>query len=437
MTLRAYCTQYQLCLRFLVLGNCVAYPLRKLVCRYKDKNYTRKSAILLQLFRFFILTMNISQFFNWRTYLIIAALAIVSISLFYTSQLAAKLAIEEQKKVALFAEGIKSIATAKNNEEISFATNVITQDSTIPRIITDEQGHIQDIRAIDTFGIKNAAQFLKEKIQAYKKLHPPIEVQYEFGKVLIYYGESYLLARLRYFPYAQLAIIGIFLIIVIFSISAANRSMQNQVWIGLSKETAHQLGTPISSIEGWMEIIKEVYPQYEPVQEMQKDIDRLKLVADRFSKVGSEPQLQSENLVPRLSEMVAYMQKRSPGKVFISFDASAQEINANISGPIFDWVIENLIRNALDAMEGIGSIEVKITGRDADVIVDVSDNGKGIPKHLLKKIFQPGFSTKKRGWGLGLSLSRRIIEKYHHGSIFIKHTEVNSGTTFRIILDKV
>ena len=435
--MRVCCTQYLLCLRFLVLGNCVAYPLRKLVCSDKDKNYTRKTAILLQLFRFFILSMNFSQFFNWRTYLIIAALAIVSISLFYTSQLAAKLAIEEQKKVALFAEGIKSIASAKNNEEISFATNVITQDSTIPRIITDQQGHIQDIRAIDTNGIKNVPQFLKEKIAAYRQLHAPILVQYEFGNVLIYYGESYLLARLRYFPYAQLAIIAIFLIIVVLSISAANRSMQNQVWIGLSKETAHQLGTPISSIEGWMELLKETFPNNEPVQEMQKDVDRLKLVADRFSKVGSEPQLQNENLVPRLSEMVDYMQKRSPGKVFISFETSAQEINANISGPIFDWVIENLIRNALDAMEGSGTIEVKITGRDADVIIDVSDNGKGIPKHLLKKVFQPGFSTKKRGWGLGLSLSKRIIEKYHHGSLWIKHTEVNNGSTFRIVLDKV
>lgn len=437
MILRAYCTQYQLCLRFLVLGNCVAYPLRKLVCRDKDKNYTRKTAILLQLFRFFMFSMNFSQFFNWRTYLIIAALAIVGISLFYTSQLAAKLAIEEQKKVALFAEGIKSIASAKNNEEISFATNVITQDSTIPRIITDQEGHIQDIRAIDTNGIKNVAQFLKQRIESYRKLHAPILVQYEFGSVLIYYGESYLLARLRYFPYAQLAIIAIFLIIVIISISAANRSMQNQVWIGLSKETAHQLGTPISSIEGWMELLKETFPANEPVAEMQKDVDRLKLVADRFSKVGSEPQLQSENLVPRLSEMVDYMQKRSPGKVFISFETSAKEINANISGPIFDWVIENLIRNALDAMEGSGSIEVKIIERDADVLIDVSDNGKGIPKHLLKKVFQPGFSTKKRGWGLGLSLSKRIIEKYHHGTIFVKHTELNSGTTFRIVLDKV
>lgn len=381
--------------------------------------------------------MNLSRFFNWRTYLVFAALLIVAASLLYTSQLASKLAVEERKKVALFAEGIKSIATAKNDEEITFATNIITQDSTIPRIITDEAGNIQDIKAIDTAGIKNVTQFLKGKINEYKQLNTPIVVQYGFGNVLIYYGESYLLTRLRYFPYAQLAIIALFLVVVVISIGTANRSIQNQVWVGLSKETAHQLGTPISSIEGWMEIIREELPNNDHVAEMQKDVDRLKLVADRFSKVGSEPKLEVENLVPRLAEMVNYMQKRAPGKVFISFETSKSIIEANISGAIFDWVIENLIRNALDAMEGTGTIEVKIKDRDADVIIDIADNGKGIPKHQLKKVFLPGFSTKKRGWGLGLSLSKRIIEQYHHGSLTIKYSEVQKGTTFRIVLDKI
>jgi hypothetical protein len=380
--------------------------------------------------------MDLRQFFNWRTYLIFTALVILVASLFYTSQLASKLAVEERKKVALFAEGIKSIATAKNDEEISFATNIVTQDSSIPRIITDEAGRIQDIKAIDTIGVKNVPQFLKEKIIEYKRINAPIVVNYEFGNTLIYYGESYLLTRLRYFPYAQLAIIALFLVVVIISITTANRSIQNQVWIGLSKETAHQLGTPISSIEGWMEILREELPNNDYVSEMQKDIDRLKLVADRFSKVGSEPKLSTENIVPRLADMVAYMQKRAPEKVFISFDTTQPIIEASISGPIFDWVIENLIRNSLDAMEGIGTIEIKIKERNTDVIIDVTDNGKGIPKHQIKKVFLPGFSTKKRGWGLGLSLSRRIVEQYHHGSIFVKQSEAQKGTTFRIILDK-
>lgn len=381
--------------------------------------------------------MDIRQFFNWRSFLVLMALLIVAASLFYTSQLASKLAIEERKKVALFAEGIKSIAIAPNGEELNFVTNIITQDSTIPRIITDEKGFIQDIRAIDTNGVKNVPQFLKNKIAEYKKINPPIVINYSYGNVLIYYGESHLLTRLRYFPYAQLAIIALFLVVVIISISSANRSIQNQVWVGLSKETAHQLGTPISAIEGWMELLRDELPNNDYVSEMQKDVDRLKLVADRFGKVGSEPQLQIENLVPRLAEMVSYMQKRSPNKVFISFESSQPTIEANISGPIFDWVIENLIRNSLDAMEGTGTILLKIQDRGTDVLIDITDNGKGIPKHLIKKVFNPGFTTKKRGWGLGLSLSKRIIQKYHHGTLFVKNSELHKGTTFRILLHKV
>ncbi len=354
----------------------------------------------------------------------------------YTSQLASKLAEEERKKVNLFAEGIKSIATARNDEELSFVTNIITQDSTIPRIITDNNGKIQDIKAIDTSGIPNVAQYLNEKINQYKKINPPILVDYGFGSVLIYYGESILLTRLRYFPYAQLAIIALFLTVVIISLGAANRAIQNQVWVGLSKETAHQLGTPISSIEGWMELLKDDLPDNYYIQEMQKDIDRLKLVADRFGKVGSEPQLQIENLVPRLTEMVNYMQKRASDKVVIHFQTQSPEINANICGAIFDWVIENLIRNALDAMDGKGTISVHIIEKDADVVIDLSDDGKGIGIQHIKKIFLPGFTTKKRGWGLGLSLSKRIIEQYHHGHLFVKESEINIGTTFRIILKK-
>jgi signal transduction histidine kinase len=381
--------------------------------------------------------MDIRQFFNWRSFLVLMALLIVAASLFYTSQLASKLAIEERKKVALFAEGIQSIATAQNGEELSFVTNIITQDSTIPRIITDEKGLIQDIRAIDTSGVNNVPQFLNNKIAEYKKINTPIVINYSYGNVFIYYGESYLLTRLRYFPYAQLAIIALFLVVVVISISSANRSIQNQVWVGLSKETAHQLGTPISAIEGWMELLREELPHNDYVSEMQKDVDRLKLVADRFGKVGSEPQLQVENLVPRLAEMVAYMQKRAPHKVIINFESSEPIIEAKISGPIFDWVIENLIRNSLDAMEGAGTILLNIQNRETKVFIDIIDNGKGIPKHLIKKVFNPGFTTKKRGWGLGLSLSKRIIQQYHHGNLFVKNSELHTGSTFRIVLDKV
>lgn len=380
--------------------------------------------------------MNLQQLFNWRSMMVLTAICIVGASLFFTGRLASRLAVEERKKVSLFAAGIKYIATAPNNEELSFVSNIVTQDSTIPRIITDQFGNIQDLRVIDTTGVRDVKKFLRAKIESFKKQNPPINVQYEFGSVLIYYGESNLLTSLRYFPYAQLAIIALFLLVVILSIGTAHRSIQNQVWVGLSKETAHQLGTPISSIEGWMEILREELPDSDYVAEMQKDVDRLKLVADRFGKVGSEPQLQVENLVPRLREMVNYMQKRASGKVSIGFFGDKEEVLANISGPIFDWVIENLIRNALDAMEGSGRIEVKLHEGDADIFIDICDTGKGIPRHLLKRVFAPGFSTKTRGWGLGLSLSKRIIEKYHHGSIFVKQSELLKGTTFRIVLHR-
>jgi signal transduction histidine kinase len=301
-------------------------------------------------------------------------------------------------------------------------------------IITDAGGKIIDSKNIDTRNTKDVQKLLKQKLEQFKGDHPPIELDYQLGKNYIYYGESFLLTRLRYFPYVQLTIIVLFLLVVLIALSTAHRSMQNQVWVGLSKETAHQLGTPLTSIEAWMELLKEHDVNDEAVTEMQKDLDRLKLVADRFSKVGSSPQLVEENLVDRLQNMVDYMQKRAPQKVTISLQANKREIPVNISGPLFDWVIENLIRNALDAMAGKGAIEVRVLDQPHTIYIDVCDTGKGIPKHQVKKIFNPGYTTKKRGWGLGLSLSKRIIEKYHHGSLFVKHSEVDKGTTFRIIL---
>jgi signal transduction histidine kinase len=274
----------------------------------------------------------------------------------------------------------------------------------------------------------------RQHLLKYKALHKPIVVDYGTGKNIVYYGESYLLTQLRYFPYVQLAIIVIFLIVVLVALNTAHRSLQNQVWVGLSKETAHQLGTPLSSIEAWLELLRDNEENNEAVTEMQKDLDRLKLVADRFSKVGSAPQLEEENLVNRLQGIVEYMQKRSPKKINISLHTRETEVPVNVSGPLLDWVMENLIRNALDAMHGQGKIDVTITNSPQQVWIDVQDTGKGIPSHQLKDVFNPGFTTKKRGWGLGLSLARRIIVNYHNGSIFVKSSEVGKGTTFRIVL---
>jgi len=374
------------------------------------------------------------QYLNWKTYLALIALIIVSASLYYTNQLAGKLADEEKKKVEELAGALKTLVKSKNDQETAFASTIITQNTTIPLIVTDEKMGIIDSKNIDTVHSINPNKVVHEKLIEFKKLHPPIPADYGTGVNFVYYGESYLLTQLRYFPYVQLAIIMLFLAVVLIALSAANRSLQNQVWVGLSKETAHQLGTPLSSIEAWLELLREEDPNSEATIEMQKDLDRLKLVADRFSKVGSAPQLREENLVTQLQGIVEYMQKRAPKKIAINLHYTEAEVSVNISGSLFDWVMENLIRNALDAMAGEGRIDITITNQPQQVWVDVQDNGKGIPNYAIKRVFTPGFTTKKRGWGLGLSLSRRIIEKYHHGSIFVKQSEVGKGTTFRIIL---
>ncbi len=375
------------------------------------------------------------KYLNRKSILAFVALFIVSASLFYTSTLAEKLAQEEKKKVENLADAIKTLnKPTSNQEETVLASFILTSNNSIPLIITTDKGVVIDFKNVDTTQTKNTPRLIKEKLAEFKEMHEPIVADWGTGRNYVYYGETFLLTQLRYYPYVQIGIIFLFLIVVIFALSASYRSLQNQVWVGLSKETAHQLGTPLSSMEGWLELMRENDPDSEAAKEMQKDLDRLKLVADRFSKVGSEPKLQEENLAERLSEIVAYMQKRSPLKVAISLHIKEHEIPVNISGPLFDWVMENLIRNALDAMEGKGAIDITVTNQPQQVIIDVQDTGKGIPKYQVKKIFNPGFTTKKRGWGLGLSLSRRIIEKYHHSSIFVKQSEVGKGTTFRIVL---
>lgn len=374
------------------------------------------------------------QYFNWKTYLIIAAMCIVGASLYYTNQLAAKLADEERKNIGQLVEALKILNTTEDPTALQLASLVIEQNKTIPLILTDDKGLIVSSINLDSNKIKKSSAYTNEMLARFKELHLPIVFEYSGGKQHVYYGESNLLTQLRYYPYIQLTIIVLFLVIVLIALTSAHRSLQNQVWVGLSKETAHQLGTPLSSIEGWLELLKDSEENAEAVSEMQKDLDRLKLVADRFGKVGSAPQLEEENLIIRLQNMVDYMQKRAPSKVSIGLTTNSADVPVNISGPLFDWVIENLMRNALDAMDGKGEIEVRIQDNKQQVIVDVSDTGKGILKHQIKKIFDPGFTTKKRGWGLGLSLSKRIIEKYHHGSLFVKQSELGKGTTFRILL---
>lgn len=373
------------------------------------------------------------QYINWKTYLILAALVIVTATLYYTNQLVQKLSMEEKNRAELLIKALKDLNTNLEGD-VSFALEVVTNNKTTPLIIADDKGNINQFINIDTAQVKNSDKLLRQKLEEFRDEHPPVISSFGSGTNYIYYGDSYLLRQLRYFPYVQLTIIILFLVVVLIALSTAHRSIQNQVWVGLSKETAHQLGTPLSSLVGWMELLREHEVNKEAVEEMEKDVARLQLVADRFGKVGSVPSMEEVNLVERLHNMVDYMQKRAPSKVAISLEAKEEDIRVNMSAPLFDWVVENLMRNALDAMDGKGEIMVKVQNYPQQVFVDVRDSGKGIPSHQVKKIFNPGFTTKKRGWGLGLSLAKRIIEKYHHGSIFVKQSEPGKGTTFRIIL---
>jgi signal transduction histidine kinase len=379
------------------------------------------------------------KYLHWKSYLVAFALIIVGLALYYFNQVAKEMEVEEQKKVLILVEAIKTVSLTETTPQtdVTFAYKVIEQNTTIPLFLTDEDGNIMDQVNLDTTRLTKDPDYINRKYEEFKKLHAPIRYDYSTpgmsGNGYVVYGDSALLNRLRYYPLLILAITFFFILIVVIAISNAQRSIQNQVWVGMSKETAHQLGTPLMAIVAWMELLKENEANREWILEMEKDVSRLQLIADRFSKIGSTPELKEENLVVRLQNMVEYMRLRKPQRVEIDFEHDEDDVQVLLSGPLFDWVIENLMRNALDAMEGQGRILIKLYNQPRTVTIDISDTGKGIPKNNFKKVFAPGFSTKQRGWGLGLSLARRIIQKYHNASIFVKSSEPGKGTTFRIV----
>lgn len=380
------------------------------------------------------------QLLNWRSVLALVAIAIVSGTIFYSNHLAKKIAAEEKIKVEQWAEATKEVGNP-NKTEVSFAFKILTDNSKdIPMILVTEKDSIMDHRNLDSVKIKKDPAYLKDKLDDFKKLNAPIEWKNPFDTLQVnrvYYGESVLLKQVKYYPMVQLVIVALFIIITLIAVSTRNKSTQNQVWAGMAKETAHQLGTPLTSLQGWVEMLKEMPGLEKIVPEMTKDVDRLKLVSDRFGKIGSTPQLEEMNIVQQVESMVSYIKRRATDKVNFSIETHGEkEINAMINGPLFDWVVENLLKNALDAMEGKGSLHVDIKNETAQVVVDVADSGKGISKQNIAKVFKPGFTTKKRGWGLGLTLSKRIIEQYHKGELFVKHSEPGKGTTFRIVLKK-
>ena len=368
---------------------------------------------------------------------IVIAAAIILASTYFTNRLANSLAAEEQKKVEIWAEATHQSIIADENTDITFISSIIQGNTTIPVIMTDENNNV-----IGSLNIEepktNIEQFYTKKIERFKANRPAIMFKLDNTVQYLYYDDSLFLKQLYYFPYVQLGVIIIFLLVAFFAFSGTKKAEQNQVWVGLSKETAHQLGTPISSLLAWVDLLKMRHQDDNLIGEMEKDVNRLGIIAERFSKIGSKPDLQLVNLNETLQNAVQYMSNRTSKKVLIQCHFPHGEaffIKLNV--PLFEWVIENLCKNAIDAMDGSGSIDIYVFTKNDEIVIDVKDTGKGIEKGKFKVVFTPGFTTKKRGWGLGLSLAKRIIEEYHGGKIFVKQSEINTGTVFRIILKEI
>lgn len=365
------------------------------------------------------------------------ALLIVGLSMYYTHLLTKEMAQEERQRISLWAEATHRLVTDTDESDLAFLMKVIEGNTNIPVLVVDETGNVTVHRNIEV-PEENSEEFLRKMAKKFQRENQPIEITIDENvKHHLYYGNSTMLNKLEYYPYIQWGIILAFFAIIFFVFASAKRSEQNRVWVGLSKETAHQLGTPISSLLAWVEILKEEKVNPDLMTEMEKDVNRLRTIAERFSKIGSIPELSPISIDAILQNSLSYMRKRTSNKVQITYQTKSEEpIVVALNQPLFEWVIENLCKNAIDAMEGEGHINVDVFQEKEKVVIDVSDTGKGIPKSKFDAVFSPGFTTKKRGWGLGLSLVKRIIEEYHKGKIFVKHSEIDKGTTFRIILNK-
>ena len=378
-----------------------------------------------------------------KIFLVIAAIVIAVVSLLVSHFLVRDLSKEERHKMETWAEALNALNNADENTDLSLVLNVIQSNNTIPVIVMDADGRVTDYRniAIDARTATDSDSYVR---QYGKRMYHDgnfIKIQLSDSTdtedyQLVCYDESTMLKRLAQYPYWQLGIVMIFVVVAIFAQLASKRAEQNKVWVGLSKETAHQLGTPISSLMAWVEILKENYPEDKLIPEMDKDVKRLELIAERFSKIGSLPEPVEASMNEALSHVVDYMNLRTSKKVEIVRHLPEEEVIIKMNPQLFEWVIENLCKNAVDAMEGNGRIDLTLTDEDDRVVIEVHDNGKGIRKKDIKNVFTPGFTTKKRGWGLGLSLAKRIVEEYHRGRIFVKESEVGVGTTFRIELEK-
>lgn len=380
----------------------------------------------------------------WKLTFLVFCVIVGLFSLYFTDKIVSKLEEREKEQIELFAESLNYAMTSDPNQDVNFFLEKIkksNENNTIPMVLKDGNGHLssKNIEMPHNLSYHDQQILLQQKLaEIMQDENEPIELDMEFHKEYIYYGNSRLLSLLRYYPLFQLVFVLIFGLAAYLFFDASRRSEQNQVWVGLAKETAHQLGTPLSSLTAWVEYFKND-PTYDPeiVKELEKDVIRLDTITTRFSNIGSVPVLKEENVIETIETFMSYLQKRISTKITFYFDNQLTDHHTvKLNRYLFEWVIENICKNAVDAMSGVGSLKITLSEtKNNKIAIDISDTGKGISKQNLSKVFTPGFSTKKRGWGLGLTLAKRIIENYHDGKLFVKSSELNKGTTFRILLD--
>ena len=372
--------------------------------------------------------------------LVIMAVFIAVASLVVSHFLVRDLAIEERNKMEVWAEAMRTLSQPNENTDLTLVLKVIEENNTIPVVVLDVDGNVQTFRNVKlksynkSDSIAQVSAMARRMVDSGHYIRIVLDDSHEYIDVC--YDESVMIKRLNLYPYVQLGVVMIFVVVAIFALLTSKKAEQNKVWVGLSKETAHQLGTPISSLMAWIEILKESYPDDVLIPEMDKDVKRLQLVAERFSKIGSLPEPVPVNLKEVMEHVVDYMDRRISQKISMICHFPPHDVIVKVNASLFEWVIENLCKNAVDAMEGSGTITLEVMEEADKVAIEVSDTGKGIKKRNVSNVFKPGFTTKKRGWGLGLSLAKRIVEEYHNGHIFVKSSELGKGTTFRIELPK-
>ena len=378
-----------------------------------------------------------NNFHNVKYLLIVFAALIATGGLYISNSLVSDLKEEEMTKMCVWAEAMRSLNNADETTDLNLVLAVLNGNNTIPVVVLDSKGAINTFRNIDIPEKNDSLAVLMQLVSQMRNNERIIPIDMGDGEFYeVCYNDSLLLTQLARYPYIQLFVVLLFFLICIVAIVSSKRAEQNRVWVGLSKETAHQLGTPISSLMAWNEVLKEKYPSDELLSELEKDIQRLQVVAERFSKIGSMSEPVADDLLDVTDRVVEYIRRRSSNKVQFVCNYPKRPLLVRMNTPLIEWVIENLCKNAIDAMDGVGTITFKVACDKNKAYIEISDTGKGIAKSRYKSIFEPGYTTKKRGWGLGLSLAKRIVEQYHKGRIFVKHSEIGKGTTFRLELKK-